>query len=175
VTYVLGLRDLAPARRALTRAGNPLTEHLAYCYLAPCWRDDDTLRPVLCAFSFLVATSPDVHHVPGIRIGDFAAEVAVSGQASHDDVERKIIVAQGAPLSQLTTLIASLFRTVEAGELDFHDLFELLDSSRLEASKQIAVRQRLLESFYQHGGHVIDDPYEDLAAGEMLVLGSLAS
>ena len=152
VSYVIGLRSYPPARAALRRAGSPATEHRAYGYLAPYWTTAPYLRPAVCAFASLAALVADMGHDPGTSVGAMAADLVRRGVMREASVERKLIVAQTAPLSQLITVLRGLLVAADrAGcQVDFNDLYWILRmADHPDRARRARSRQRLLEGFYQ--------------------------
>ena len=152
VTYVLELRGSSTARSALRRAGSPATEHRAYGYLAPWWVDAPYRRAAICAFAGLVGAFPDLRQSDDVPLGAMAANLVSSGVATQAGIERKLVVAQSAPLAQLVVLLRSLLRQANSAghAVDFNDVYWVLAmAEHPDAAKRTRSRQSILETFYQ--------------------------
>jgi hypothetical protein len=81
-----------------------------------------------------------------------AARLVKLGTASQSGVERRLIVAQDAPLVQLVILLRSLLQRAEKSGLsvDYNDLYwTLAQANNPNSVSRAKSRQRLLEAFYQ--------------------------
>jgi hypothetical protein len=81
-----------------------------------------------------------------------AARLVKSNPASKNGIERRLIVAQNAPLPQLVVLLRSLLQRAERAGLvlDFNNLYwTLVRAEHPNSVLRTRSRQHLLEDFYK--------------------------